>query len=124
MKKEIIILSACVAVLWLVLPVYAEKKSSKKLYEFPDAMAPAVQVEFAKQCDQGLALYNIACAKCHNQIVKGKTIIPDWTSAQLVGYELRVLNQKHETGIPEENVTAEELGLIMTFLTYKKKNTP
>ena len=108
----------------IVLPCLAEKKKKelKAAYEFPDAMAPAIQAGFAKECDKGQALYNIACAHCHNTIVNGKAIIPDWTSAQLVGYELRVLNPKHEGGIPEETVSAEELGQIMTFLTYKKKN--
>jgi len=86
-------------------------------------MAPAIQAEFTKECDKGQALYNMVCAKCHNKVVNGKTIVPDWNQAQLIGYELRVLNSGHETGIPEENVSAEELGQIMTFLTYKKKNT-
>ena len=108
----------------MILPCLAEKKKKeqKVAYEFPTAMAPAIQAEFTKECDKGQALYNMACAHCHNKIVDGKTIIPDWTPAQLVGYELRVLNSKHESGIPEENVTAEELGQIMTFLTYKKKS--
>ena len=107
-----------------VAPALAEKKKkgAETLYEFPDAMAPAIQAEFAKQCEKGLALYRIACAHCHNTVVNGKTIIPDWTQGQLVGYELRVLNPKHEAGIPEEQVTAEELGQIMTFLNYKKRN--
>ena len=123
MKNRIAILSMLIAAI-IVLPCFAEKKKKevKVAYEFPDAMAPAIQAEFAKQCDKGQALYNIACGHCHNTIVNGKTIIPDWTSSQLVGYELRVLNPKHEGGIPEEAVSAEELGQIMTFLTYKRKN--
>jgi cytochrome c553 len=113
------------AVLVIVLPAFAggnNKKETKVAYEFPPEMAPAVRDQFIKECDKGQALYNMTCAACHNQKIDGKQIIPDWTSAQLVGYELRVLNPKHEGGIPEEHVTAEELGQIMTFLTFKKKN--
>ncbi len=98
------------------------KKSAKALYELPAEMAPAVKVEFAKQCDKGLALYNLTCANCHRQEVNGKTQIPDWPAEKLIGYELRVLNPEHENGLPDEHVTAEELGYIMTFLSYKKKN--
>lgn len=113
------------AIITIVLPAFAgggKKKELKVAYEFPETMSPAVREAFTKECDKGQALYNLGCAGCHNKIVDGKTIIPDWTSAQLVGYELRVLNPKHEAGIPEEQVSAEELGYIMTFLTYKKKN--
>jgi hypothetical protein len=49
-------------------------------------------------------------------------IVPDFTMDQLKGYELRVTNPEHEGAIPETTVTAEELGLIMTFLAYKKHN--
>lgn len=124
MKNRVAIL-ALISTAGTILPCVAEKKSKEQkiAYEFPAAMAPAVQADFTKECDKGQALYNLACAHCHNKIVNGKTIVPDWTQAQLVGYELRVLNAKHESGIPEENVSAEELGYIMTFLTYKKKNS-
>jgi hypothetical protein len=98
------------------------KKAAKALYELPDAMAPAVKAEFTKQCDKGLALYNLTCANCHNQEVNGKVQIPDWPAEKLIGYELRVMNPQHESGLPDEHVTAEELGYIMTFLSYKKKN--
>lgn len=124
MRKRIescLFIAMCIG---MALSVQAEKKPAKVPYVFPDAMGPAVREAFTKECDKGQALYQLACASCHNTIENGRTIIPDWTSTQLVGYELRVLNPRHETGIPEEQVTAEELGYIMTFLTYKKKNDP
>lgn len=100
------------------------KKAPAKIpYTFPDAMLPAVKVEFARQCDKGQALYMLACAGCHNLGAKGKVIVPDWPSEKLIGYELRVMNPQHESGLPDEHVTAEELGYIMMFLTYKKKNS-
>jgi hypothetical protein len=49
-------------------------------------------------------------------------LIPDFTPEQLIGYELRVTNPEHESNIPEATVSAEELGYIMTFLSYKKKS--
>jgi hypothetical protein len=91
-------------------------------YELPVAMVPAVKIEYAKQCDKGKILYDINCAKCHTTIVKRKEIIPDFTPEQLIGYELRVTNPEHESNIPETTVSAEELGYIMTFLSYKKKS--
>lgn len=98
-------------------------KAQKKIgYEFPEAMAAPVRAEYTKLADKGQVLWNLNCAKCHNSKVNGKTVVPDFTLDQLRGYELRVSNPEHESGIPETTVTAEELGLIMTFLIYKKKN--
>jgi hypothetical protein len=91
-------------------------------YEFPEAMPEHVKSDYLEQCKKGKILYDINCAKCHNTTVKRKEIIPDFTVAQLINYELRVQNPKHTTNIPENTVNTEELGLIITFLTYKKKN--
>lgn len=95
---------------------------NKIVYEFPPKMAEAVQADYRKQCDKGRALYDINCAKCHNSKSGKKTIIPDFTEAQLVSYELRIQNARHEREIRETTVTAEELAQIITFLTYKKRN--
>ncbi len=116
---------AALAIITIVLPAFAggnKSKVAKVAYDFPPTMSPAVREAFSKECDKGQALYNLTCARCHNQLVDGVLLIPDWTGAQLAGYELRVLNPNHEAGIPEEQVSAEELGFIMTFLTYKNKN--
>ncbi len=124
-KKYRTIIVVALAIITIVLPAVAggnKKKDTKVAYEFPETMAPAVREAFTKECDKGQALYNLGCAACHNKLIDGRMIIPDWTPAQLVSYELRVLNPKHVDGIPEEQVSAEELGYIMTFLTYKKKN--
>lgn len=97
--------------------------SEKKVeYEFPEQMLPFVKTEYAKQCDKGQILYKLNCAKCHNQKVKGHKIVPDFKPEQLKGYELRVTNARHEQNLTDSAVTAEELGLIMTFLNYKKKS--
>jgi len=96
---------------------------SKITHDFPAAMAADVREGYIKQWEKGKVLYEINCAKCHTTTVKGKTIVPDFTESQLVGYTIRVTNQKHEAALTDESVSTEELGLIMTFLTYKKKNT-
>jgi len=98
------------------------KTQKKAAYEFPPAMAANIRFEFTKICDQGAVLYDKNCARCHNSKVKGKIIIPDFTEEKLVGYTIRVANRKHEENMPDSLVTAEELGLISTFLTYKAKN--
>lgn len=64
------------------------------------------------------------CSQCHSKKTKKGELIPDFKEDQLRGYELRIVNQSHESALPDEQVTEEELGLIMTFLRYKRKNTP
>ncbi len=102
----------------------AQKKQTKVEYVFPDAMAEPVRAEYLKLSEKGRALYELSCAKCHNTMVKGKQVIPDFTEEQLGAYSIRVANPKHEEQVSEMNVSAEELTLISTFLTYKKKNEP
>jgi hypothetical protein len=101
--------------------VHGQKKIR---YQFPAAMPENVKAEYLKQCDKGKTLYEINCSTCHNTAVRRKSVIPDFTEAQLVNYELRFSNPNHESNIPETKVTAEELGLIIIFLTYKEKNKP
>ncbi len=91
-------------------------------YELPEAMIASAKIEYAKQCEKGKILYEITCSQCHNMKEGRKKIIPDFTPEQLVGYELRIINPEHESGIPETAVSTEELGYIMTFLNYKKKS--
>ena len=94
------------------------------LYELPDAMLPHVKVEYAKLCEKGKILYEINCGGCHSTRARRKVVIPDFSPAQLQGYSLRVSNAQHEKNMPDTLVSAEELGVIMTFLSYKKKNPP
>jgi len=95
---------------------------NKVTYDLPEAMLPQVKKEYLSRCEKGKILYDINCAGCHNTKVKGKIIVPDFTADQLKGYELRVTNARHSETLTDTTVTEEELGIIMTFLTYKKKN--
>lgn len=117
--KHTKIIGAGILVLALLIACTAQKKVQ---YELPEAMLPYVKVEYAKRCDQGQILYNISCGKCHTTNVKGKEIIPDFKPEQLTGYTIRVSNARHESSMPDSLVSEEELGIIMTFLSYKKKN--
>lgn len=94
----------------------------KETYVFPDAMAQPIRDEFTKLCDKGKILYEINCQKCHTTYEKGRKIVPDFTEEQLGAYSIRVANAKHEDNVSESNVSAEELALITTYLSYKKKN--
>jgi mono/diheme cytochrome c family protein len=91
--------------------------------EFPEAMLPHVKIEYTTRYEKGQILYNMNCARCHTTKVGRKLVVPDFKPEQLRGYELRVVNAQHEKNMPDSLVTEEELGIIMTFLTYKKKNT-
>ena len=104
-----------------VLACHTAKKVQGPAYELPVAMKPEVKAEYAKLCDKGKILYDMNCARCHNTETKHASLIPDFTQDQLRGYEIRVSNPKHEMSLLEEQVTPEELGLISTFLMYKKK---
>jgi hypothetical protein len=100
------------------------QKMKKVSADFPKEMLTEVKADYQKIYDKGQILYNINCAKCHNTPQKKVEILPEFTLDQLKGYELRESNPRHVEGIPETQVSPEELGEIMIFLTYKKKNAP
>ncbi len=117
MKKQILLLLFCVV---LLNACFVNRNLVS--YEFPDAMSDEVRAAYTEQCDKGKVLFEINCSKCH-YIKKGRrTLIPDFDQSELIGYEMRVMNPQHESEVREARVNAEELGLIMTFLTYKRKN--
>lgn len=97
------------------------KMQSTALYLLPEEMLPHVKEVYDKECIKGQALYLMTCNKCHNQGSKKNVIIPEWSAEQLSGYTLRVSNKRHEENMPDSLVSEEDLGTIMTFLSYKKK---
>ena len=94
----------------------------KSELEFPSMMKEEVKLEFRRQCEKGEVLYAITCAKCHNVEVKRKMAIPDFSLEKLLGYDIRMENKEHSNNLTGTQVTTEELGYIISFLTYKKKN--
>jgi hypothetical protein len=94
----------------------------KSELEFPAVMKEDVKVEFKRQCEKGEVLYALTCAKCHNVEVKRRMVIPDFSLDKLLGYDIRMENKEHSNSLTGEKVTTEELGYIISFLTYKKKN--
>ncbi len=106
----------------LTIVVIACSTPQKTVYVFPTEMGPPVQAEYTKICDKGKILYDLNCARCHTTKKWGKELIPDFTPEQLESYQIRVANNTHEMLMSDEQLPAEELGMIMTFLTYKKKS--
>jgi reverse gyrase len=104
----------------------AQKKVVKAVYthDFPKEMVPHVKEAYTKLFEKGKILYGINCAKCHNTIVKGVEVMPEFTKEHLAQYELRLQNPKHEEELTEMRVNAEELQQITIFLTYYKKAEP
>jgi hypothetical protein len=110
------------AVLLSSTPALAQK-AKKTGYAFPSAMAEDVRKEYIKLCEKGQVLYGLSCGRCHNmKNERGKWVIPDFTAGQINGYEIRMGNKQHEGALTENDVNAEELNLITTFLMFKKKS--
>lgn len=112
-----------VPIVSIVLFFTVESKAQKKVVaDFPATMPTTVKAEYQRQFDKGLVLYDINCARCHNVTIKKKVYIPDFTVNELMNYDVRRGNATHEDEIPETQVTTEELGYIIIFLNYKKRN--
>jgi mono/diheme cytochrome c family protein len=116
MKKIILLL------LIPVIVVLACNTPKKVTYVFPVEMTAAVQASYTQICDKGKLLYDLNCAGCHTTKRGGKELIPDFTPEQLESYQIRIANQVHEPIMNDEQLPAEDLGFIMTFLTYKSKS--
>jgi hypothetical protein len=116
MKKNLILLSALTSIFVMACT------TSKIAYMFPSEMGATVQTSYTEICDKGKILYDLNCAKCHTTKKWGKELIPDFTPEQLESYQIRVANAIHEPIMNDEQIPAEELGMIMTFLTYKSKS--
>jgi hypothetical protein len=116
--KRYLLLLICI----LTAAACATQKKPVIAYEFPENMSPIVQASFTKLCDKGAVLYTKNCSHCHNVKVKGRILIPDFPQEKMLGYAIRLSNRQHEINMPDSIVSAEELALISTFFSYKKKN--
>ena len=95
-------------------------------YDLPIGMSPSVLPNFLERYNKGKALYKIICADCHNKKINRKTIVPDFTPAQLDTYKrnFRQTNKEHTEKLTEKSMSENELDFIIYYLTYKKKNLP
>ena len=105
------------------------KTPKKKLieinYNLPDdslSMNDSAKKEFVKSFDKGQIVYNLICAKCHNKIVNGLEVVPDFSLPQLMDYEIRIQYPIHQERLSPENLSATELDDVVNYLRYKKKS--
>lgn len=109
-------------ILLTLIVAIACRTPKKVYYELPADMLESVKKDYAIICDKGRVLYEVNCAGCHTKKKWGKEIIPDFTAEQLEAYSIRATNPTHETRVTEEQVSAEELSYILTYLSYKTKS--
>src|SRR4051812_30763212 len=103
----------------LPLTIAACTSMRRSTYTFPAAMREDVRTGFTAQAEKGRVLYEINCGVCHNKMIGGRKVVPDFTPEQLAGYEIRIGNSDHERSLGEDRVSAEELAMINVYLTYK-----
>jgi len=87
-------------------------------FNYPEAIADSSKTAFEKDFRQGMGLYNITCAVCHTSTVNSQPVIPTFSLAQLMDYEIRIWPQ-HADQLPDTKITEEELEKIILFLRYK-----
>lgn len=95
------------------------------LYDMPEdslTMTDDKKKEFKESCDRGIIIYNTICASCHNKLIDGKQVVPDFSIPQLMDYEIRIQYPSHEDRLKENNLTIQELDDVVNYLRYKKKS--
>ena len=103
----------------------ANTKVPEQLYELPydsASMTAAQKKQFVSDFEKGIIIYNTVCANCHNKLVNGVQIVPDFSLPQLMDYEMRIQYPSHENKLTETNLTALEFDQVVHYLRYKKKS--
>lgn len=118
MKKGIIILLSALG----MAACMGTKKAVVKAY-FPPNMSESVRAGYMDMWNKGHILYDLNCAKCHNQVVNRREVVPEFTDEQLQAYEVRLADSTHEIAVSEMRVTPEELNYITIFLTFRERDT-
>lgn len=91
-------------------------------HDFPAAMSATIKADYIRQWEKGRVLYGMTCARCHNMREGRHEVVPDFPPDKVMGYELRTEHIKHGAELSDADLTAEDLGMIVIFLTYKRKN--
>jgi hypothetical protein len=103
----------------------AKIKEPEILYELPYDSASMTEVQkkqFVSDFEKGIIIYNSVCASCHNKLVNGVQVVPDFSLPQLMDYEMRIQYPSHENKLTETNLTALEFDQVVHYLRYKKKS--
>jgi len=114
--KNIVLISSCL----IGMMACVSNKTART--ELPKMMSDSLKKITQEQCNKGMALFIENCSSCHVDSSKKKQTFPDFSSDQLSNYEFRFANEKHEENLSEAQLSQDELVMIITFLTYKKKN--
>jgi cytochrome c5 len=97
----------------------------EQLFELPydsATMTDAQKKQFVTDFEKGIIIYNTVCANCHNKLVNGVQVVPDFSLPQLMDYEMRIQYPSHENKLTETNLTALEFDQVVHYLRYKKKS--
>jgi len=98
---------------------------TKKIdFTFPDdslIMSESAKAEFVANIEKGEIIYSLLCAKCHNKLVNGVEVVPDFSLPQLMDYEMRIQYPSHKDRLTETNLSVKELDQVVDYLRYKKK---
>lgn len=103
----------------------AKTKVPEQLYELPydsATMTDAQKKQFFSDFEKGIIIYNTVCANCHNKLVNGVQVVPDFSLPQLMDYEMRIQYPSHENKLTETNLTALEFDQVVHYLRYKIKS--
>ena len=90
--------------------------------DYPPDMVADSQRVFAQHFEKGEILYRLNCAKCHDTLVDGRKVVPDFSLPQLLDYEMRFQYASHENRLREVDVSIAELDDIQHYLRYKKRS--
>ncbi len=102
-----------------------KKASEPAPYDLPydsATMTAAQKAEFISFFEKGIIVYNTICAGCHNKLVNGETVVPDFSLPQLMDYEMRIQYPSHGDRLKESNLSALELDYVVHYLRYKKRS--
>lgn len=91
-------------------------------YDPPPNTAGDSAAAFAEHWRKGKVLYALNCAGCHDTLVNGRKVVPDFSLPQLLDYEMRYQYPAHDDRLREVDVSIAELDDIQVYLQYKKRS--
>lgn len=92
----------------------------KKAYVIPADYMGATRDNLDKMLAEGQKLYKIYCSGCHGIFSKGKDSVPDFSKTQIEGYKASALLDDPKNHSVAMQLRAEDLDLILQFLSFRK----